>query len=300
MPAPLTEADVDYILCGHHAGRPAVHIAKELGVSVFRVKKLIFDSGFTPVCVKKKSAEAGKAARKAQLPLLELAAKYKSGVSVLQLAIRYGVSRVMIAQALRDAGVRLRGQGESELVKWAAIKNDRTAVVRQCSAAWDAARRRVRTDEEKAAIAVAVHRKRLRIFKGEEEIAEFLRSHGFRVDHQTPVGPYNLDLSINELPIAVEVVHLSASDFNKPRTGPPGGKRLEYILDRWWHVVFVIATGANHRRKILLDICGNQLVSAVQFACRNESAAGKYRVVWGKGQAPPIAKFDFGNCAAVE
>jgi hypothetical protein len=80
----------------------------------------------------------------------DLVRRYVEGVSENQLAKELGVSRSVVARRLAKAGVERRGRSDAERLKWASLRTDRIAVERQCGAAWNATRGRVKSDAEKA------------------------------------------------------------------------------------------------------------------------------------------------------
>lgn len=232
---------------------------------------------------------------KIELPNLDdLVARYHSGVSVNQLSKEVGVARMTIVKAFLAAGVKVRGRSEAETVKWSVMKSDRTAVERQCAKAWQACAGRTKSDDELAKTALTVFRKQLRKFKLEDRVSIFLEAAGFRVLQQFPVGSYNIDVALDSLSIAVEVVHVGSATFNGcEQTGNrPQHERLKYLLDRGWHVIYLIGTG--NPKVVDLASIGDDLVAAIKFASQYPSARGKYRVIWGQGK-PSRAGYNFNS-----
>ena len=140
-----------------------------------------------------------------------------------------------------------------------------------------------------------------KIGRMENETAAFLRRHGFDVVQQLNVGPYNLDISLRELPVAVEVYLMRAGDFNgRPdiRTSPQH-KRLKYLLRRGWFIVFLIGTG-NNPLTIDLARVGDDLVTTLKRARTDKSTRGKYRVSWGHGKPPARCRYNFNGLPVVD
>lgn len=237
-------------------------------------------------------------ADKIELPNIDdFIEKYRAGISMKQLADEAGVARHCLKRQFLAAGVEVRGRSEAETAKWKTM--DRAAIERQLSRAWESRRGSTDSAETKAARALTKFRKQLHIHRLEPEVASLLRAAGYSVSTQLPIGSYNLDLAIEKLSIAVEVVHIGASDFNG-RAGTknrPQYERLKYLLDLGWHVVFLIGTG--NPKTIRLAVVGDDLLAAVKFASKNPAARGKYRVIWGHGEPSSRAQYDFHGLPAI-
>lgn len=78
--------------------------------------------------------------RRKPIPI-EAIADYQGGMSEKATAQKYAVTRASLRVFLLDSGIAIRGRSDAEKVKWSALKTDRAAVERQCSAAWQAAKK---------------------------------------------------------------------------------------------------------------------------------------------------------------
>lgn len=291
--------DVDYLIRRYESGESLSSLAKECGVCLDYVRKHLIRAGIKLRTMGESHKTSGRKKRAAFLP--EVVSRYNSGESVKSIAAHLGRSCLFVNCVLKDAGITPRGRSDAELLKWKRLKTDRMLVERQCGRAWDAVRGSTPSEEVQEKKALARFRSKIFVFKGENEIADFVRESGFPVQQQWPVGPYNLDIAIDGTPVAVEVVHLSAFDFaGRGETGNrPQHERLKYLLDRGWFVIYLIATGHGKHRRIDLSIIGDDLIAWIERARSDESVFGKYRVIWGKGEAPPSARYDFNNLPAV-
>ena len=107
----------------------------------------------------------------------------------------------------------------------------------QTKAAHDATRGRFASQGELLRRAADRHTKLRHIGYFETAIAARLEAVGLKVSQQTPVGKYNIDVTIDAPPIAVEV---RAHDFGFGK--PTCRKRLKYILDQGWTAVYIAST----------------------------------------------------------
>ncbi len=203
-----------------------------------------------------------------------------------QLADECGVSRTPLRNRLEERGVQIRGKSDAERVKWAGIKKSRRRVQRQCGAAWEAVRGRVVTWDEKVRRARTAYEKALRIAPDEVKLADAIRRRRTRllVEHQFPVGAYNLDLALEAPLVAVEVY---SSSLNKSARSTLK-KRTEHILGEGWFLVIVDV--------IRCDVSSwpglaKQVLAFYDRRCRDESVAGKYAVIRGNEKASRFVRY---------
>lgn len=145
--------------------------------------------------------------RKIDLPNPDdLVQAYLDGESELAMSRRLGVSRPVVQRFLDSQGVQRRGRSESMVTRMARATPDQR---RAWAAAANTARRqplpedRPRTGQgEKAARSGAESCSRT-VGNGEAELCDLLIGRGLDVTSQTPVGGYNVDLTIGT--VAVEV-----------------------------------------------------------------------------------------------
>lgn len=291
MAAKAKPIDTDNLVKLHAAGLSAKKIARQLHVRQERVVAALKDCGIVP-------ADEGRRARTAAINWTTVIARYRAGDSLKSLAGEFGVSRTAIAARLKSADVDIRGRSDAERLKWKAIKTDRSAVERQCSAAWSKSRGRI-VARDSLICAARTRYERLRfIHRGENEVASAMRERGLKIEQQFPVDGYNIDIAIPARRIAVEIV---GSNWH------PGGaehrrKRLEYLLDRGWLVVFVFiwrrepglvrpkgidGKFLSVRRMAKHFVPGkiaDYFVALAQKSGRNKAFAGKYGVIDGHAE----------------
>jgi hypothetical protein len=119
--------------------------------------------------------------------------------------------------------------------------------------------------------------KRVRLTSPDElAICGLLREAGYAVEHQYPVGPYNVDAALHEPMIAVEITH------GHPRSDGRVGdslrrQRVEYLRGNGWNVVALVISKSFGRRFGSLD-AAKHLISNLDLIRRNPAAPGQYWV----------------------
>lgn len=220
------------------------------------------------------------AAVKILLDVDDLVKKYLGGMSELELSKKLAVSRTIIRTRLIGAGIKRRTQSEANFVMSA--KMTRAQRLARTKAAHDAVRGTHKSFEARCSNAKTRENLKHNISPVEDELAKFFNQVGFSVTQQKAVGPYNLDIALEEGRIAVEVFggYFHGYGHHKSRFFD----RTKYILDNGWAVVIVWVEAKRHPitvdgRKHLLSIC--------KLFRRNPSMLGRYRVIWGDGQDVP-------------
>lgn len=225
----------------------------------------------------------------------DLLAQYAAGVSLQQIAQDSGYNRTVLTRRFRERGVEIRSYSDGQRLRWANVPNDqrRDAAARWLGRAWDAARGRRRDIDERSRGAAVRFARQRNVAAAEIPFRDLLLAAGFPIVQQRNAGPYNLDLAHNSLPVAVEINRLSVADFVKSGQR----ERLEYLLDGGWFVLYVMGTG--HARTFDVGTIGEDVVAYLQLACRDPTVRGCYGVLWGHGQPPARARYDFGQRAPI-
>lgn len=241
-------ANLDTLAARHAAGETLFSLAREIGVKCETLQRRFRDAGH--------AVRTGRDRRwSRQLPVGELVSKYNSGVSILELSRTYKADRGGIALRLVAAGVELRG--------------------------YDANGNR-RSSETRATTRQA---RGLAITPAEQELADALRDAGTQVTQQTPCGTFNLDITLDGRPVAVEVEGGPA--FRYPQCVALW-ERTKHVLDAGWFVLYVITDykPVEHKRVV------EQIVAFADFAGRHPTPGGQYGVVRRHGQAGALGRYD--------
>lgn len=188
----------------------------------------------------------------------ELCALYRdSHMSENALAIKFGTSRRTIRRRLLRMGITARNQSESESLKWSMMTQDQR--LRQVHAAHASVKGRFESD-----------------------VIEWLRAMQIPCQQSVAVGPYFVDIALDEFPIAVEIETRHGFTIKSRR------KRIEYILDQGWCLIYVTV-----RQKMILIKVGPRLHTLLEMARRRETIFGKYGVISSDSKKNPARHFHF-------
>lgn len=216
---------------------------------------------------------------------------YLNGVSVNQLSKENGVSRSVIDRVLKSNNIQLRNQSQAEKIKWDNMSE--TQRKRQYQKAHKATIGRVIPTSEKIKRAKSAQ---INAFKSgllEEEIINSLKNIGYSPTHQRAFGIYNIDISVNGFPIAIEV---QCSGHNLLRT-KKYIKRAEYICRSEFLLYIIIDQSKNP-----LDLFGitYKVVSYLQRLSWDKSIIGKYAMIGRDGKPLPVSCYNFNNLTRIE
>ena len=223
MPAPRIPINVDNLVKGYRAGLTGEELARQLGIKGHVVLSRLRECGIE---IRRNLG----APPRHKMPDRRIIRSYRQGMSVLALAIRYGVSRPVISRVLRHANISERSQSEAERVKWSRMTLRQRR--RQMAAAHKATRGRHPTMAEQCRRALTVQAKGLHISKAETHLRMMLERRRLHPIPQQAIGPYNCDLGL--APVAVEVFggqwHWSGPHLLRTP------ERFRHILNAGWHI----------------------------------------------------------------
>ena len=284
MPAPRPVANLDKAIELYESGdRGYEPIATELNVPSRLLKQRLAERGTlrdqrTANNLARARGEASRIAGRG-LPEDFICAAYADGASENELAKIHDTSRVAIASILRRNGVQRRSVADANRLMMADRTPEENA--RNSEAAHDAIRGTVKSQEKLCEYA---RRRHGTIPANATELlyAAWLRLRGFKVVHQHAVGPYNCDLTIPAVGVAVEI--FGGNWHGHGKHAATFAERAQYILDQGWLLVIV---WVNQREKRLSEASADYLAALIEQARRDPSLRGQYRVIWGDGQVVP-------------
>jgi very-short-patch-repair endonuclease len=173
--------------------------------------------------------------RRLDLNIDDLVSAHQGGESVKRIAERLGCSRAVVVDRLTKAGVTPHTRSEAMHLRHAALTPEqRLALV---SKAHEAVRGRVQTEEEKVRRAKTRFEKQSGVSPYALELRGHLQQLGWGVELEWPLGPYNLDIALDTLPVAVEL-H-GGGWHNVGRHARRRAERLEYLRRCGWSVIEV-------------------------------------------------------------
>ncbi len=253
--------NVNDLIRRYQAGASLAELGRECGVKADTVRAWLARRG---VAFRTKAEAIGLAKRNECPPgLIE---RYLAGESLKALADAYGLARGGIhrsgpakgkpfglARLLIESGVALRGRSDAERLKWSRM-----------------------TDAQRARQGRAAHRARC----SPDEIALVLALNelGVCVKHQAEVGPYNLDLALHGLPVAVELQYRWPL---KTGAAPAYRQRFKDILDRGYLLLYVAGP------LTAPAAVAEEVVALAKYARRRKPRRGGHRVIGGNGKPCP-------------
>lgn len=212
----------------------------------------------------------------------DLIDEYRSGRSLKQLSDKSGIARSTLMRNFRNRSVRIRGRSEAELLKWS--NKSRAEIIRQCSAAWSAAKGRKISSREAERRASAREICPSRIGRHERELMRAINDRGLDATLQKAVGPYNLDLALAKPLIAVEVYACYPHSGRREHIA----KRSKYLINRGWTVLNVLMFRGGGE----VGTVGDYIASLAKKLRRNKSLRGQYLVIGSDAKPTTTACLD--------
>jgi len=222
-----------------------------------------------------------------------LLSRYMAGEPEHKLAREWGISRYALHSHLLESSIHVRTQSEMEFLKWSKMTPKQRA--NQTRNAHVATRGKKLPIETQIKRAKTVEQLQRPIAPAEKLLAQWLSAAGLSITQQKAVFIYNLDITINEPPIAVEIFggYWHAYGTHLARFH----QRTKYLLDSGWHVVIVWVDGIQHP----LDVaCADYIIALANELSTNPLVARQYRVIWGDSKSPPTAERYFNTTATIE
>jgi very-short-patch-repair endonuclease len=278
-------ANIDDLIRRYEAGESAAQLAKELGVYCATVTGWFREMNVRQRSKSERSRlmwDTARAGDRIVVDIAEATRRYLAGESMKALAPAMGADRATLTRRLSDAGVPLRGRSASMFLRWEGIEDPASL----CSAAWEAMRGSKRTATQQATHARGCQKSLHLRGKFEADVADGLAARGLAVTPQLAVGPYNLDIAINEPPIAVEIY---TGGLKRNRLGRRSHlERAKDLLDDGW-----IFLRVNCKSSFDADGLCEYIVALADRASRDKTLRGRYGVVRGDGKVPPPRRSQF-------
>lgn len=271
-------------ICSRHlAGESYSEITKNLGIGSSTIARVLTRNGI---------ATPGRGCNRIELPVAEIVELYNSGLHANELGRMFGVNRIVIERRLNEAGVQRRSPAEANRIMMAGRTREEN--IRNTLAANVAMRGKPQPIERQHKIAMGRERLLNHIGNDEFILWELLWDRCVPFTPQKAVGQYNVDVAINEFPIAVEVFggmwHAYGNHARRFR------HRFDYLLDRGWLPVIVWTDKANWP---IGPGVVEYLASLIQVFRRNEPLVRQEHVIRGDGNICAIGKANLDYRAAV-
>jgi len=173
--------------------------------------------------------------RKIKLDINDIKNRYAAGEAVSSMAKNLSVSRTVIVRRLKELGLSIRSGSDANKLRMSRLSvSEKLALT---SAAHDAVRGVSQSEEHRRKIAHCIESKGLFDSICEEKFSDML---GVPCTPQKAIGRYNVDIALDEFPIAVEIFggHWHTTGHHARRFR----KRFDFIINSGWIPVIIWVT----------------------------------------------------------
>lgn len=279
MPGMRVFFDIDDAIKLYKAGKSTEEISEILGGSRETIARRLKKAG-----VKLRSGpEMARLHYILEVDLSDALRRYAEGETMKSLCEEFRIGRRRMESALRHAGIPVRTLRQSVGLRYTRMsKSERQSLVARAHIAKKgkpaderAQERRAKTNEVTLQLAS----------RADLILGVWLAQHGLRFTPQKALGPYNLDIAVDELSVAVEV----NGDWHYfPERTAAESKRRNYLFDRGWRLIDVCITSTGARPwKYLRPACANKIIELLESVRRNKSMRCKHWVIGGDGETLP-------------
>lgn len=266
MPLVMAHHDINHLIERCKAGETLKNIADSIGACDRTVMEAFHRVGFRPL-----QWARDQAIQSCQ----PLHAAHMAGESLLSISQRTGIGRSTIIRAFKRLGLPWRDRSDGQRARMARLDAD----ARRAHVAGANAAARVREIPIGEKIKRAATRSR-RVGAHERELIEELARVGVNAEHQFPIGPYNVDLWVNEGRVAVEIYGAHPS---RALMSTRIHKRTEYILDAGHNQLTVQLSHPRGKSFDLAAVC-DKVIAFAEFCSRHHPAGGQHGVIRGNGE----------------
>jgi very-short-patch-repair endonuclease/transposase len=279
MPGKRVFFDINDAVKLYEAGKSTEEISEILGGSRKTVARRLKAAGF-----KLRSGPQGACLYYiSKVDLSEALRRYAEGENMKSLCEEFRIGRRRMESALRHAGIPVRTLRQSVGLRYTRMsKSERQSLVARAHIAkkgkpadMGSQERRAKTLEVTLQLAS----------RADLILGVWLGQRGLRFTPQKALRPYNLDIAIDELSIAVEV----NGDWHYfPDPSAAESKRRDYLFDRGWRLIEVCITSTSARPwKYLRPACADKIIELLERVRRSESIGRKHWVIGGDGESLP-------------
>lgn len=262
----------------YQSGKSLTQIAEQLNVSATTIARRMASAGYE---FRRTNAEIGAIIRRRKYGDISSAiARYVAGSTMQDVCREFKLPRRHLEKEIVAAGEKLRTQAQSlglrytrmSIAERRSITARANIAVRGKKASPARQERRARTNELTLQLAS----------RADLILCVWLAQRGVKLVPQKALGPYNLDIAIEELRVAVEVngpwhYFSGRADAEK--------KRRKYLLDSGWRLIEVtLATKSGRPWKFLRPACADKIIALLDAFRTGESVRCEDCVIGGDGQ----------------
>jgi hypothetical protein len=229
-----------------------------------------------------------KSRRRKDIPFDKVIELYNEGKSELYISKTFNTDRGTIRRMLVKNNVVIRNGSQANIIRFQnSTIEERKKVTQKANEAMKNMPDSFHVESsKKQAITKQKTQSKMGIF--EDIIFNEFRKRKYKPVLQKAFDVYNIDIAVGN--IAVEI-HVNSSN---PHTYSFYRKRVEYLTNRNWNVIYVKITQGGLNRISIDNVC-----RIIDFLRTNPSLIGKYWMVRGTGEVTTIGKFDFDKKAFV-
>lgn len=273
------DIDVDHFLELYNSGVCNKQLADSFGVGVSTVYRWLHDLGVKP-------------SRRVNIDLVTLRSMYEGGTSVKGLAKEFGVASSVIVSRLGEIEITPRNRSEAMYVRMGQTSTEERR--RLTDAAHAAVRGVTQTEEHRCKIASTRETIRFKISRAEDMFVEMLSEHGISCTQQKAFGRYNVDITLNEFPIIVEINGGGWHSFGAHAARY--AKRTKYLLDCGMDVIIIWVDGINYP---LESGATDYIVALSEKLGSQKPVRGHEHMIRGDGQSTSIGQRKFNDLPVV-
>lgn len=277
MPRIVEAAKRENAVSLYQAGMDISDICMRLGIGQSSAYRYINNAGVPRRSSEEAAQRCGAKLRGRERPYLrkeipvEAFESYQAGIPLKKISAMYGMCNKRFSKALKERGIIPNGQATFRKNFTQEYQSEKCRLAQPWKHATKASfdQRALFLKESKGVVG-----------QGESELLSMLSDKGLICSHQTAVGSYNIDITLDEYFIAVEV---ERGSWCGDRTSAM--QRLEYLFNRGWRVIFVRIG----RCGAFIDYAAiaNKLVSLCQIVGKNPPSCSQYGVLRRDGKSAP-------------
>jgi hypothetical protein len=275
----MDNLDIDRIISLYHSGMSIAKIRDIFSCNYYTIQNIVrSDPDFVNFLNR----------RRRDIDFKKVIELYQSGLSELAISKQFMTSRNVIRTILIKNNIKIRNGSDANIIRFKnSSEKQRKEITQKAN---KAVREKPKSFHEQNSIKQAITKENSKSKVGihEEVFFEKFKSLSFNPILQKAFHVYNIDIAIGN--IAVEI-HVNSSD---PHSFPIYKKRVEYLTNAGWNVIYIKITQSGLDR-----ICIDNVCELINFIRSNPSFVSKYWMIRGTGELTTIGKFDFNQNSLV-
>jgi very-short-patch-repair endonuclease/transposase len=270
MTRKILAVDINYAINLYTSGVPIKEIASKAEVGSSTIIRRMRDAGFQLRSIGESTALT--LARRAG-DLSKAVERYVSGETMQKVAADFGVTRRRLEIAVRSAGYTPRTMLQAVGLRYTNMSaRERRSITAKANIAKRGRKASIASQERRARTLEVTLQLASRT---DLLLSVWLAQKGIKFTPQKAFGPYNIDIAIEELAVAVEV---NGSWHYFPDRSSTEIKRRNYLLNGGWKLIDV------KLGKYLRPSCADKIISLLDAMRQNETSWGEHCVIGGDGE----------------